>query len=290
MAAAKPLPQLPSSVLIPRLTIEASEHLNNLVVHAVQQRGLHASWVLPIQTVLESLATWMSQGEWLKGIYTERRRKYVKEREAVATESRSLPKRSESKQSVASQSTVMVELPGTNDSDIPIRRLFELISKAGTEAAGRHLLLTIAAPTYPLETDSPLGATPADPACTFHEGAFYLPYFKDTEGVEHGWGGTILCGLDSMSNLFGSLLRLLTPPMQVYPITPILLWLEVPSLCEVYSLQPCSMHLSRFSALAHLPSYLSAWNLSYSVTPASSSDIQLCSPWLRNQLQCPSSQ
>jgi len=263
MAAAKPpkpLPQLPSSALIPRLTIEASEHLNNLVAHAVQQRGLHASWVPPIQTVLQSLATWMSQGEWLKGIYTEKRGKHVKDREAVATESKPLPKRSASTPSVASQSTVMVELPGTNDSHVPIRRLFELISKTDTDtaAAGKHLVLTIAAPAYPPETDSPLGAVPADPACTFHEGAFYLPYFKDTEGVEHGWGGTILCGLDSMSNICGSLLRLLTPSTQVYPITPILLWLEVPSLCEVCSLRPCSTHSSRFSALAHSPSYLLA--------------------------------
>ncbi len=261
MAAAKPLPQLPSSALIPRLTIEASEHLNNLVIHAVQQRGLHASWVLPIQMVLESLATWMSQGEWLKGIYTERRRKHVKEREAILTESKPLPKRSESTQSVtsaASQSTVMVELPGTDDSDVLIRRLFELISKTETEAASKHLLLTVAAPVYPPETDSPLRAVPTDPACTFHEGAFYLPYFKDTEGAEHGWGGTILCGLDSMFDIFSSLLHPLTPATQVYPITPILLWLEAPSLCEGCSLRPCSMHSSRCSALAHSPSYLSA--------------------------------
>lgn len=261
MAAAKPLPQLPSSALIPRLTIEASEHLNDLVVHAVQQRGLHASWVLPIQRVLESLATWMSQGEWLKGIYTERRRKHVKETEPVLTEPKSLPKRSESTQSVtsvASQSTVMVEFPGTDDSDVPIRRLFELISKTETEAASKHLLLTVAAPVYPPETDTPLRAVPTDPACTFHEGAFYLPYFKDTEGVEHGWGGTILCGLDSMSDISNSLLCILTPAMQVYPITPILLWSEAPSLCEVCSLRPCSTRSSRYSASAHSPSYLSA--------------------------------
>ena len=259
MAAAKPLPQLPPSSLIPRLTIEASEHLNNLVAHAVQQRGLHASWVLPIQMALESLATWMSQEEWLKGIYTERRRKHVKEREA--TLSKPLPKRSESTQSVASvasQSTVMVELPGTDDSAVLIRRLFELISKTETEAASKHLLLTVAAPVYPPETDRPLRAVPTDPACTFHEGAFYLPYFKDTEGMEHGWGGTILCGLDSMSDIFSSLLHLLTPAMQVYPITPMFRWLEAPSLCEVCSLQRCSTHSSRCSALAHSLSYLSA--------------------------------
>jgi hypothetical protein len=223
MAAAKPLPQLPSSALIPRLTIEASEHLNGLVAHAVQQRGLHASWVLPIQIVLESLATWMSQAEWLKGIYAERHRKDVKEKEATTTDSKSLPKRSESTQSMASQSTVMVELPGADDSDVRIRRLFELISKTDTEAASKHLLLTVAAPVYPPETMSPLSAVPADPACTVHEGAFYLPYFKDTEGVEHGWGGTILFGSDSMSGIFSCLLCLLTPVMQVYPVIPILL-------------------------------------------------------------------
>jgi hypothetical protein len=46
----------------------------------------------------------------------------------------------------------MVELPGTDDSDVRIRRLFELISKTETEAASKHLLLTIAAPVYPPET------------------------------------------------------------------------------------------------------------------------------------------
>lgn len=221
MATAKPLPQTPSSAIIPKLTIEASEHLNRLVAHAVQQRGLHASWTLPIQIVLESLATWMSRGEWLRGIYTDRRSKSVKEDEAVVTEPGSHPKRSESSQSVASQSTVMVELPGTEDPDVQIRRLFGLISKTETEAASKHLLLTVAAPVYPPDTDSPLGAIPADPACTFHEGAFYLPYFKDSEGVEHGWGGTILCGLDSMFGIFNSLLHLLTAAVQVYQITPI---------------------------------------------------------------------
>ena len=223
MAATKPLPQPPSSVGIPRLTIEASEHLNSLVAHAVQQRGLHESWVLPIQIVLESLATWMSQGEWLKGIYAKKHRKYAENKEATATEPKSLPKRSESTQSIASQSTVLVELPGTDDSEVSevqTRRLFELISNTETETVSKLLLLTIAAPVYPPENDSPLDAAPANPACTFHEGAFHLPYFKDTEGVEHGWGGTILCGLDSMFDIFSSLLRFLTPTLQIYPTTP----------------------------------------------------------------------
>lgn len=261
MAATKPLPQLPSSAGIPRLTIEANEHLNSLIAHAVQQRGLHESWVLPIQTVLESLATWMSQGEWLKGIYAKKYGKNTKDKEATMTESKSLPKRSESTQSIASQSTVLVELPGTDDSDVSedqIRKLFELISKTGTETAGKHLLLTIAAPVYPLESDSPLGTAPANPACTFHEDAFHLPYFKDTEGVEHGWGGTILCGLDSTFEVFSSLLRFLTPPVQIYPVTTTSPRLEAPSLCEVCSLRPCSTHSSRFSAWAHSRSYLSA--------------------------------
>ena len=261
MAATKPLPQLPSSAVIPRLTIEASGHLNSLVAHAVQQRGLHESWVLPIQIVLESLATWMSEGEWLKGIYAKKYRKNTKDKEATATESKSLPKRSESTQSIASQSTVLVELPGTDDSDVrdvQIRRLFELISKTETETASKHLLFTIAAPVYPPENDSPLGTAPANPACTFHEGAFHLPYFKDTEGMERGWGGTILCGLDSMFNIFSSLLRSLTPVIQIYPITPMSLRLEVPSLCEVCSLRPCSTQSSRFSAWAHSQSYHSA--------------------------------
>jgi hypothetical protein len=220
MATTKPLPQLPSSAVIPRLTIEASGHLNSLVAHAIQQRGLHASWVLPVQGALESLATWMSRGEWLKGIYAERCRNNVEGKEVVAKEPNSRPKRTESAQSVISESTVMVELPGTDDSEVQNRKLFELISKTETEVTSKHLLLAVAEPVYPQDIDNPTSTVSAHPTCIFHEGAFHLPYFKDTEGAEHGWGGTILCGLDSMFNIFSSLLRLLTSAIQMYPITP----------------------------------------------------------------------
>ncbi|KAF8968465.1 hypothetical protein BDZ97DRAFT_1902851 [Flammula alnicola] len=202
MANQKPLPELPTSLPLPTLSVEAQNHRARLIKHFltdIHEPGIENrldGWVYVLEEALDALGQQFSQGDWLSSI--KRRRELRIHKQLPRTQ------RDDGKKSDATAETTHSRddkpLPAKPEAPVsPLKQLRTIAARPavpqGQQRIG-HLLLCVSphGSQIPLPTeDSGFDILPANIGCVFSAGSFALQDRGQDE-----LDGTVLYGLEGL--------------------------------------------------------------------------------------------
>lgn len=207
----KPLPDIPSSSILRKLTTDSNALISTLVQHAVYEEGLDGSWIDVIKSSLADFGEYVESGQILTGLQATRRMQgharaladatirehQRKERERLKESKVGKNKGYDKEKAVVAGAEVPAAMAHV---DVILKEIHTLTSISTTPTSTgfpKHLFLTVSPPSSTLpDTDVEYDIIPASLACTFRAETFSFPFYNDDDG-RHGEGGTVIYGLDS---------------------------------------------------------------------------------------------
>lgn len=208
----KPLPEVPSSSVLRRLTVDSNALISTFIRRILDEERLDSSWIDVIKSTLGNFGEYLESGQIISGVKATQRAQnhariladatarehYSKQRERLR-ESK-IGKGKGNDKDVEKESTDLDVSTILNRKDERLKEIHTLTSKVATPASEnplKYLLLTLSPPSdTPVEPEMDFEVIPASQACKFNADTFSLPFYNDHDG-RHGQGGTVLCGLDN---------------------------------------------------------------------------------------------
>ena len=213
----KPLPDVPASLVLRRLTVESNALIRTFIQCMVDKEGLDSSWTNVIKGALADLGECVESGQWLPGFkmtQTARNRANVREETRMHEQARKERDRLRNVKAAKGKGSdklkkgdgeihdVQASTPRSEEETrrLKLKEICTLISTPALPASTlspKHLLLTIAPHTATLpERDLDFDIIPTSKGCRFQVDAYSLPFFEEGLG-KGGKGGIIICGLDT---------------------------------------------------------------------------------------------
>ncbi|KDQ21242.1 hypothetical protein BOTBODRAFT_60985 [Botryobasidium botryosum FD-172 SS1] len=219
MPASKPLPALPHSS-IPSLTVDARQHLRQLITQTINDEGLDARWVNLIESALDVLRLSAERDSWLTGVRKSRKEAARASAAAVKGKGKEVAKErgketlpTDDGEAPTAASSDLTARRGKDDGEemqrkaalIQLHRTLSAMSttspSAGSSPApSSRLLLTLAPSADKLAANQSPSLFPYRSSCYFRPGRFSLPHFE-ADGNEQGEGGVVLFGLEEWIGL-----------------------------------------------------------------------------------------